>query len=69
MAALLKVKLSKYAEQLSVSDKRRYLEKIEELGDEDHFEETAKNKQQYLLTVIGVAAFVSPSLSCFAVSS
>ena len=33
MAALLSVKLSKYAEQLSVSDKRRYLEKIEEIGD------------------------------------
>ena len=26
-------KLSKYAEQLSISDKRRYLEKVQDIGD------------------------------------
>ena len=36
--ALSTVKLSKYAEQLSVSDKRRYLEKIEEIGDPYSYE-------------------------------
>ena len=38
MAALSTVKLSKYAEQLSVSDKRRYLKKIEEIGDPYSYE-------------------------------
>ena len=38
MAALSTVKLSKYAEQLSVSDKRIYLEKIEEIGDPYSYE-------------------------------
>ena len=38
MAARLTQKLSKYAEQLSVSDKRRYLEKIEEIGDPYSYE-------------------------------
>ena len=38
MAGRLTQKLSKYAEQLSVSDKRRYLEKIEEIGDPYSYE-------------------------------
>ena len=33
MATSLAPKLSKYAEQLSISDKRRYLEKVQDIGD------------------------------------
>ena len=40
-----------------------------ELCHEGYFEETAKNKKQCLLTVFGVAEFISASSSPFAVSS
>ena len=50
MVALSTVKLTKYAEQLSVSDKRRYLEKIEEIGDPYSYE--SSNLQVDLLAPV-----------------
>ena len=38
MATSLMPKLSKYAEQLAISDKRRYLKKIEDIGDPYFYE-------------------------------